>query len=315
MTHDAEAAAIAAAAVFLNAAEKQAANTPAPEPGPEEWPPGKYGNLPVRIEGTTGVWALDHIYPTGWAYAHRAKNILDWTAAENFRLRRIAPATLTVASAPEPKPESPKSWTLGSDVIMDGDPTKAWAVLQTMPDGTIQIARAVNSHFTTTLTVDPGRLSPAKAPDPVHRPEPSGPCVPGDPVILDDDQTKYWFVIRILAEDSILIGLMCTGPIVRRLKVNPNRLSRWTIFTTALDPKTSAPAPDPVHRPAHYQGVGGMEVFDVIEAFGLTGDAYLMNVVKYVLRAGRKGKAVEDLRKAAVYLDRAIQLAEKKETR
>lgn len=64
---------------------------------------------------------------------------------------------------------------------------------------------------------------------------------------------------------------------------------------------------DPVHNPSHYQS-GGIEVIDVIEAFGL--GFHLGNVVKYVLRAGRKGDALEDLEKAAWYLDREIDKLE-----
>ena len=60
---------------------------------------------------------------------------------------------------------------------------------------------------------------------------------------------------------------------------------------------------DPVHNPPHYKS-GGIEVIDVIEAFEL--NFRLANVVKYVLRAGRKGDALEDLQKAAWYLDREI---------
>ena len=45
---------------------------------------------------------------------------------------------------------------------------------------------------------------------------------------------------------------------------------------------------DPVHNPPHYKS-GGIEVIDVIEAFEL--GFHLGNVVKYVLRAGRKGDA------------------------
>ena len=60
---------------------------------------------------------------------------------------------------------------------------------------------------------------------------------------------------------------------------------------------------DPVHNPPHYKS-GGIEVIDVIEAFKL--GYRLGNVIKYVLRAGRKGDALEDLQKAAWYLDRQI---------
>lgn len=64
---------------------------------------------------------------------------------------------------------------------------------------------------------------------------------------------------------------------------------------------------DPVHNPSHYKS-GGIEVIDVIEAFEL--GFRLANVVKYVLRAGRKGDALEDLEKAAWYLDREIDKLE-----
>lgn len=58
-----------------------------------------------------------------------------------------------------------------------------------------------------------------------------------------------------------------------------------------------------VNHPAHYKA-GGLEAIDVIEAFGL--GFCLGNAVKYILRAGRKGDAVEDLQKARWYLDREI---------
>ena len=68
---------------------------------------------------------------------------------------------------------------------------------------------------------------------------------------------------------------------------------------------------DPVNNPAHYKS-GGIEVIDVIEAFGLDSNFRLANVIKYVLRAGRKGDALQDLEKAAWYLDREIDKLEDK---
>jgi hypothetical protein len=59
---------------------------------------------------------------------------------------------------------------------------------------------------------------------------------------------------------------------------------------------------DPIN-PDHYRA-NGMEAIDVIEAFGL--GFHCGNAVKYILRAGRKGEAVEDLRKARWYIDREI---------
>lgn len=51
-----------------------------------------------------------------------------------------------------------------------------------------------------------------------------------------------------------------------------------------------------------------MEAIDVIESFGL--GFHLGNVVKYVLRAGRKDEVLQDLRKARWYLGRKIAAAE-----
>jgi hypothetical protein len=69
-----------------------------------------------------------------------------------------------------------------------------------------------------------------------------------------------------------------------------------------------------VNGPAHYGGVDNpYEVIKVCEAWGLDYDAYLFNVVKYVARAGKKDdtKELEDLKKAAFYLNRKIKNLEK----
>jgi hypothetical protein len=69
-----------------------------------------------------------------------------------------------------------------------------------------------------------------------------------------------------------------------------------------------------VNGPAHYGGADNpYEVIKVCEAWGLDWDAYLFNVVKYVARAGKKDdtKELEDLKKAAFYLDRKIKNLEK----
>ena len=66
---------------------------------------------------------------------------------------------------------------------------------------------------------------------------------------------------------------------------------------------------DMVNQPPHYQGKG-LEAIQVIEAFGLHQSFCLGNVVKYILRAGKKGDALEDLKKARWYLDREISRLE-----
>ena len=65
---------------------------------------------------------------------------------------------------------------------------------------------------------------------------------------------------------------------------------------------------DPVNKPPHYT-VGGIDFLDYAEAKGLTENAYLFNVVKYVSRAGKKLGAdpVQDLQKAEFYLKREIE--------
>lgn len=71
---------------------------------------------------------------------------------------------------------------------------------------------------------------------------------------------------------------------------------------------------DPVKQPPHYQGLKealGVEVIDIIEAcdFGY----HLSSVLKYLFRHEYKGKPVEDLKKAAWYLERYIELRESEE--
>lgn len=61
-----------------------------------------------------------------------------------------------------------------------------------------------------------------------------------------------------------------------------------------------------VQSPAHYQ-LGGIEAIDVIdEAIADPASFYRGNAIKYLLRAGRKGDARQDLEKARWYIDREI---------
>ncbi len=65
-----------------------------------------------------------------------------------------------------------------------------------------------------------------------------------------------------------------------------------------------------VDHPPHYGGADNpYEAIKVIEAWGLGFN--LGNTVKYISRAGKKGAALEDLRKARWYLDREIAKGEK----
>ena len=64
---------------------------------------------------------------------------------------------------------------------------------------------------------------------------------------------------------------------------------------------------DLVNHPPHYTK-GGIDFLDYAEAKGLTENAYLFNVVKYISRAGKKVGVdpVQDLEKAEFYLKREI---------
>lgn len=59
-----------------------------------------------------------------------------------------------------------------------------------------------------------------------------------------------------------------------------------------------------VDHPAHYN-MGNVEVIDAIESWRL--GFSLGNAVKYIARASWKGKELEDLEKAAWYLNRHIE--------
>lgn len=61
-------------------------------------------------------------------------------------------------------------------------------------------------------------------------------------------------------------------------------------------------------RPTYYVGKGGMQPIDVMMAFDLP--PCLAFVVKHVLRCGKKGPRIVDLRKALEYLTREIAAEE-----
>lgn len=72
-----------------------------------------------------------------------------------------------------------------------------------------------------------------------------------------------------------------------------------------MNPTKKQVAGDLVNKPAHYVEGRTHEPIDVIEDWEL--GYCLGQVIKYVSRAGRKGDALEDLRKAEFYLQRQIR--------
>lgn len=59
-----------------------------------------------------------------------------------------------------------------------------------------------------------------------------------------------------------------------------------------------------VTHPARYTGKSGMQVFDIINEYGM--DFYEGNALKYLIRYKKKN-GLEDLKKARVYLDYMIE--------
>lgn len=65
---------------------------------------------------------------------------------------------------------------------------------------------------------------------------------------------------------------------------------------------------DPINHPSHYTShPSGVECIDVTEHYGFC----VGNAIKYLWRAGLKGDAIEDLKKARWYIDREIRRREK----
>lgn len=71
-----------------------------------------------------------------------------------------------------------------------------------------------------------------------------------------------------------------------------------------------APPKETVNHPPHYNAhPSGVECIDVVEHMTFN----LGNAVKYIWRADRKGNQIEDLKKAAWYVNREIERLEKEQ--
>ena len=93
------------------------------------------------------------------------------------------------------------------------------------------------------------------------------------------------------------------------VRVDLRKVAKEIVGECAVDKSTSV---DNVNHPSHYT-FGKIEVIDFIEDKKL--GFHLGNAVKYISRAGRKdpAKTVEDLRKAAWYLNRQIERLEREQ--
>ena len=92
-----------------------------------------------------------------------------------------------------------------------------------------------------------------------------------------------------------------------------NDFMRYKEIRDALNADVAG-AVDVVNSPPHYKA-GGIEAIEGIEA-SMGPEAYAGylkgNIMKYMWRYERKGKPIEDLKKARWYLDRLIGLRERK---
>ena len=78
------------------------------------------------------------------------------------------------------------------------------------------------------------------------------------------------------------------------------------VVVNRINPPDPVNQPDNVNHPSHYTAYNGLEIIDLTEQMNFNRG----NAVKYIARAGLKGagdKEIEDLEKAAWYINREIQ--------
>lgn len=89
---------------------------------------------------------------------------------------------------------------------------------------------------------------------------------------------------------------------------NQHRHRQYRWYANVANPDRTKVADEQVGG-GHYRQTK-LQPWDVIDAWGL--DFYAGNALKYLYRAGRKGSKVEDLKKAAHYIAKMIELEEGK---
>lgn len=78
-----------------------------------------------------------------------------------------------------------------------------------------------------------------------------------------------------------------------------------------MSDRRDSSAHDAVDHPSHYTShPSGVECIEVVEHFSFC----VGNAIKYLWRAGLKGDALEDLKKARWYIDREIRRRERAQT-
>ena len=75
-----------------------------------------------------------------------------------------------------------------------------------------------------------------------------------------------------------------------------------------MDQKWHLPEEDMVNHPKHYTShPSGIEIIEITEHMNFC----LGNAIKYIMRSELKGKQIEDLKKAAWYINREIDRLER----
>lgn len=104
-------------------------------------------------------------------------------------------------------------------------------------------------------------------------------------------------------------GLLCgrCNTALGSFKEDPNLLKVAALYVANGGVMPSGG--DSVNHPKHYNSASGVECIDVVESLSFN----VGNVIKYLWRMGRKGPALEDLKKAQWYIAREIQRVSKLE--
>lgn len=98
-----------------------------------------------------------------------------------------------------------------------------------------------------------------------------------------------------------------------RARIGDGKFFHWlneqAIWPKGSEPKVEAPVSEKQVGGDHYKRTA-IQPWDIIDDHGL--DFYRGNALKYLLRAGKKGDAVQDLRKAIHYIEKCIEREEGK---
>ena len=124
------------------------------------------------------------------------------------------------------------------------------------------------------------------------------------------DETAAQLHQEIIGTEHLLVALVkesegIAAAVLKALGVGPDQITK---LKNAM--QVPATPHDHVNHPPHYGGPDNpYEAIKVIEAWGL--GFCLGNTIKYIARAGKKDDLLQDLKKAAWYLNRQIEFMEK----